>query len=165
VAHQPAGADEGEQRRVEQIALQRAADRVRPVEHDDLLAEPGGFLEAVAQRRDEGVDAAADVLEVDQERIDVGEHRGGRPARVGVERVHGDAERRVAPVRRLDHVVLLLAEDAVLRREERREAPAAFRDEIAGVTEPAVDGGLVAEQAEPPSRASAAAARKPRGRW
>ena len=42
-------------------------------------------FEHVAERRDERVDAAADVLEVDEQHVERVQHRGGRPAHLAVE--------------------------------------------------------------------------------
>ena len=78
-------------------------------------------LEHVTQRRDERVDAAAEVLQVDEQHVERVEHRLGRPAHFAVQAEYRDAEHRIDEVGRLDHVVLLVAAQAVLRAEGRRE--------------------------------------------
>ncbi len=108
---------------VELGALDRGApDRVGPVQHHDLLAQLRRRLHHVAHRVGERVDARADVLQVHHQRVDVGEHGGRRLARLAVEAV----ERKALPlgVPGLDHVVLVLAPEPVLRREERGHAEA-----------------------------------------
>ena len=112
-----AGADEALPAGAQRQAFDRPAGRVGPVEHPDRLAVLGGGLEHVPQRGDEGVDAAAEVLQVDQQDIERLHHRVGRPAHFAVEAEHRDAVHRIVEVRRLDHVVLLVAAQAVLRAE------------------------------------------------
>ena len=102
---------------LEQQALDRPADRVRPVEHPDRLAVPRGRLEHVAQRRDERVDARAEVLQVDQQHVERLHHRRRRPAHLAVEAEDRDPVGRILVVVGLDHVVLLVAAHAVLRAE------------------------------------------------
>ena len=72
-----------------------AADRVRPVAHDDPDAVPRRGAHAVGHRVDEGVDAGADVLQVDDQHVDVAQHLRGRLARLAVERVDRHAPPRV----------------------------------------------------------------------
>ena len=79
-------------------------------------------LHAEFQCPDEGIVAAANVLQVDNERVDIFEHLGPGFARVPVEAVHREAARRVAEPFPFHHVVLGLSEDPVLRTEERGEA-------------------------------------------
>ena len=76
----------------------------------------GGF-QHVAQRGDEGVDTAAEVLQVDEQDVEGIHHRGGRPPHFAIEAEDRNAELRVEEVRRFDHVVLLVALDSMLRAE------------------------------------------------
>ena len=69
-------------------------------------------------RRHVGVEADADVLEIDDDRVDPLEHGRGRPARVAVERVNRQPGLRV-DFRR--HVGVEHAADAVLRPEQRHQ--------------------------------------------
>ena len=48
-----------------------AADRVRPIAHDDADAVPARGAQAVGHRVDVGVDARADVLQIDDQHVDV----------------------------------------------------------------------------------------------
>ena len=74
-------------------------------------------LQHVPQRGDEGVDAAAQVLQVDEQDVE-GLHRCvGGFAHFAVEAEHRYAQDRVVEVRALDHVVLLVAAQPVLRAE------------------------------------------------
>ena len=70
-------------------------DRVGPVEHDHGHAMFPGRTQRVIQRADEGVEADADVLHVENQDIHPGQHRGGRLARRAVEAVDRDARLRV----------------------------------------------------------------------
>ena len=72
----------------------------------------------------------------------------GRLARLAVERVHRHAPLRVLRVRRLDHVLLQVGAEAVLRAEQRRQRPVARREAIGGVDDAAVDRGRVADEAD-----------------
>ena len=118
VAHRHrAGADEALPAVAQGQAFNRPAGRVGAVEHPDRLAVLGRRFEHVAQRGDEGVDAAAEVLQVDEQDVEGFHHRGGRPAHFAVEAEDGNAELRVEEIRRFDHVVLLVAAQAVLRAE------------------------------------------------
>ena len=138
-------ADERRVRRVERRALDGvAADRIRPIAHDDADAVPAGGAQAVGHRVDVGVDARADVLEIDDQHVDVGEHlaRSARASRCRANAPARAASRR--RVRRLDHVLLQVRAEAVLRAEHRRQRPVAGRGEaIRGVPEPAsIEAGL-----------------------
>ena len=118
VAHRHrAGADEAFPAVAQGQAFDRAAGRVRAVEHPDRLAVLRRRFEHVAQRGDEGVDAAAEILQVDEQDVEAVHHRGGRPAHFAVQAEDRNAVLRVAEVRRFDHVVLLVAAQAVLRAE------------------------------------------------
>ena len=118
VAHRHrAGADEALPAGAQGQAFDRAAGGVGAVEHPDRLAVLRGGFEHVAQRGDEGVDAAAEILQVDEQDVEAVHHRGGRPAHFAVEAEDGNAELRVEEIRRFDHVVLLVAAQAVLRAE------------------------------------------------
>ena len=122
MAHrQRAGADEALPARAQPQALDRPAGRIGPIEHPDRLAMPRRGLQHVAQRGDEGVDAAAEVLQVDQQDVEGLHHGRRRSPHRAVEAEDRDAVHRVGKVRRLDHVVLLVAAQAVLRTERRRQ--------------------------------------------
>jgi len=101
--------------------LDRTARRVGPVEHADRLAPLGGCFENVAQRREEGVDAAAQILQVDQQHVEAVHHRRGRASDFPVQAEHRDVVHRVGEVGRFDHVVLLVPAQPVLRAERRNQ--------------------------------------------
>ena len=126
-----------------------APDGIRPIAHDDRHLEARRALQAVGHRVDEGVDARADVLQVDDEDVEVPQHRLGRLPRFAVERVDRHAWRAVAAVRRLDHVVLQVGVEAVLRTEDRGERHAfGAREPIADMDELGVDRGRVGDDAD-----------------
>ena len=115
--HHRSGADETFLSRKKKRALDRAASRVWPVQHPDTLARSPRLLEHVEQCRDKGVDAATQVLQIEQEDIGARHHLSGRAANLSVEAEYGDPVLRVGFVRGLDHVVLLVAFQTVLRTE------------------------------------------------
>ena len=71
-----------------------AVDRVGPVAHDHRHAVARARAQAVGHRVDVGVDARADVLQVDDEHVEAAQHVRGRLARLAVERVDRHAPRR-----------------------------------------------------------------------
>lgn len=97
----------------------QAVDRIRPVADDHFFAELFCCPHAIRHRVDERVDAAADVLQIDDKGIDVLDHILRRFARFAVERVNGLACAFVDSVRCLDHVVLHIAANPMLRAKER----------------------------------------------
>src|SRR5438105_848442 len=63
-----------------------SAERIRPVEHNELDSFFGRGFHAFNHRADVGVTAAADVLEIENEHIDSLQHRGSRLACRAVKR-------------------------------------------------------------------------------
>src|SRR5262249_23237545 len=61
---------------------------IGPIEHDELLSVLSADLHRLAHGRYIGIEARADVLNVEQDRIDVGQHRRCRPPRLAVEAKH-----------------------------------------------------------------------------
>ena len=119
------------------------------VEHEHANAGLGARAHREQQRPHVGVDPAADVLQIDDEDVEPFEHLGGRLAAIRVEGVDRDSELRVPPVPGLDHVVLLLAPEPMLRPEERSELPREARvQQRVRVGEGAIDRGLVHQEAE-----------------
>jgi hypothetical protein len=103
-----------------------AAQRVGPIEDDDLDAERRRGLHHVQERPDVGVVARADVLDVVDHRVEAGEHLGMRPQRglvLAVERIHRQAGDRVAGLGDADHV-LSVAANAVLGAEQADDVDA-----------------------------------------
>ncbi len=79
----------------------------------------GGRFEDVEQRRHEGVDAAADILEIDQHDVERAHALPGRPADLAIEAEHRHIVGRVGIIRRFHHIVLEIAAHAMLRPENR----------------------------------------------
>jgi hypothetical protein len=98
-----------------------AANRVRPVADDRLDAVLAASRQAIRHRVDVGVDAGADVLKIDDEGVEPLQHGGRRLACLAVERIDRHASQVVARVRRLDHVLLEIRPEAVLRPENRAQ--------------------------------------------
>jgi hypothetical protein len=110
------------------------------------------FLERIAERGDERVDARADVLKVDHQNVACVHHRGRRPADRAVETEDRHAVLRIGEVGRLDHVVLLVAAQPVLRPEGRGEADVAGGGErVERMHELARDRGRVGDQTDAPA--------------
>ncbi len=144
--HRP-GADEAFPAGAQRQALDGTARRVRPVQHPHRLAAPRRGLEHVAQRGDEGVDAAAEILQVDQQHVEAVHHDIGRPPHFAVEAEHRDAVRRIEVVGRFHHVVLFVAAQAVLRAEGCRQLDVGQRGErVDGMDQVARRRGRVGEQ-------------------
>ena len=122
MAHrQGAGADKALPARPQCQPFHRSPDGIGPVEHPHRLVPPGSLLQHVTQRGDEGIDAAAQVLQIDQQHIKGVHHGRGRAPHRAVQAEDRDLVHRIEVVRRLDHVVLLVATQAVLRAERRDE--------------------------------------------
>ncbi len=100
--------------------LDGASRRVRPIEHPDALAVLRRSLEHVEERRHVSVDAAAEVLEIDQDRIERSHRLTRRTAYFSIKAEDGDSVFRVREVRGLHHIVLEVASDTVLRSENSR---------------------------------------------
>ena len=98
-----------------------AAKRIRPVEHNHGNSFFGSRLKTKAQRPEVGVNARADVLQIDDQDIKTLEHRLSRFAHIGVKTVHRYLSQRIKDVRRLSHVVLLFGPQAVLRPKQSRQ--------------------------------------------
>ena len=126
-----------------------AADRIGPIANEDLHAVPRGGAQAVGHRIDIGVDARADVLQVDDERLDAAQHVGGRLPRLAVQGIDRHASPRVVAVRRFHHVVLHVGAETVLRAENRRKCDA-FRGHgpVDDMDEAAIDRRMVTDDAD-----------------
>src|ERR1043166_3324499 len=96
-----------------------AVDRVRPIEHNNMNAALLACAHAEVERPNKRVIARPDVLEIDQQSIEPGEHLPGRFAMFAVQTVNGDLKSRMLVAFPFDHVVLGLTEKSVLRSEER----------------------------------------------
>ena len=134
-------------------SLDRSADRVGPVQHPDRLPVFRRRLQHMTQGGDEGVDSTAEVLKVDQQDVEGLHHRVGRPPDLAIEAEHRDVVDRILEVRRLDHVVLLVAAQAVLRPEGRRDLDiGAARQGVQRMLQAFRDRGWMRQQGDPPTR-------------
>lgn len=88
---------------------------VGPVEHEDLFVEFPRSFQAIGESPGKGVHAGPRVLEIDDERIDFGEHLPGRNAGGAVEAENRYAENRVGQIPGFDHVVLFFRKKPMLR--------------------------------------------------
>src|SRR5947207_14708168 len=77
-----------------------------------------GRFHCQRHRVDESVNARADVLNIEDEDINVGDHFSGRLSGLAVKRIRGQSRPLVAKRLPLDHVVLSFASDTVLRAEQ-----------------------------------------------
>jgi hypothetical protein len=146
VAHRNgAGADEAFPTGAERQALDRAAGGIGTVEHPDRLAMLGGSLEHVQQRRDEGVDTAAKVLQVDQDGVERTHGLAGGAAYLAIEAEYRDAVQRIGEVLGFDHIVLLVAAQAVLWTERCAELQAGCGERIQSVPQIRRNGGRMGQ--------------------
>ena len=113
-------------------AFDEGADGVGAVEDDEADFGGGGGFEAMGEGGDVGVEAAADVLDVENEGVEAGELGGGGGAAVAIEAVDGEAGGGVGGVG--DFRLVEVATDTVFGGEEGNEG------EIFGLVEE-VDGG------------------------
>ena len=111
-----------------------AVDRVGAIEDDEALAVLGRGQHRIPHRRDVGVKARSDVLDVEDERVEPLEHRGGWPAMFAVQADDRDAGRGVEAV--VDNGDVELAARAVLRAEEPDEFDVSGSMQVAGCAAP-----------------------------
>src|SRR5215475_3049330 len=88
--------------------LDRAANRIGPVQHPDRLAMPSRGFEDVAQGRDERIDPTPKVLQVDKHHIERVDHLVCRLAHLSVETENRNTVYWIVVVRRLGYGVLRL---------------------------------------------------------
>jgi len=124
----------------------RPARRVRAIQHPHGLAVPCRRFQHVEQRGDEGVDAAADILEIDEHDIERVHRRVGRAADFAIEAEHRHAILRIGEVRRLHHVVLQVPAHAVLWAEHRRDGHAGRDQRVEAVGQIRGDRGGMRKQ-------------------
>ena len=103
--------------RAQRQSFDGPADRIRAVQNPDFLARLRSLFEDVAQRRDKRIDPAPEVLQINEQDIERIHHRRRRTAHLTVEAEDGNAVHRIVVIRRLDHVVLLIAAQPMLRAE------------------------------------------------
>ncbi len=96
-----------------------AIDWVRSIQHDDRDAAFLTGAHAEIQRPNKSVVARPDVLEIDQQNIQRCEHFRYRLAMFAVKAVDGNAQTRMLVTFPFNHVILRLAQESMLRPEER----------------------------------------------
>ena len=125
------------------------ADQVRPVENEEVELRMRGGLHAEEHGGLVRVVARADVLDVEDQRIEPAQRPARRPKRFGavsVQRVDRDPDCPVAPAARGGHVLDVPAA-AVFRAEEGGKPDAPRRvEQVRGVTQAPVHRRGVAEQ-------------------
>ena len=90
----------------------------------------------VKKRRGEGINPASQILKINQDNIESVHHPACRTTDIPIQAEYLDAVDRIGKVRRLDHVVLLVAPQSVLRSERGRDLNvAAFRQRVQRVRE------------------------------
>ena len=102
-------------------SFHRPSHRIGPVENPDRFLVLRSSFENIAQRGDESINAATHILEIHQQHIEASHHRRRRPAYSAVEAENRNAMYRIEKIRRLDHVVLLVAAQPMLRPKRRTE--------------------------------------------
>ena len=130
----------------------QAADGIRPIADDRLDAVLTTSRQAIRHRVDVGVNACADVLQVDDQRLDAVEHFRCWFSRFAVERVDRHPPQLVVRVRRFDHVFLEIRSEPMLRTKDGRQGGAVIRrDPVGRVDKLVIDRGWVADHADTPS--------------
>ena len=95
----------------------RPTHRIGSIEYPDSLVMLRGCFEDVPQGRNKGINSTAQILQVDEHHIECIHHGIRRFAYVSIQAKDRDAVHRIPKVRRLDHIVLLVAPEAMLRTE------------------------------------------------
>jgi hypothetical protein len=105
---------------------------------------------AVGHRVDVGVNPGADVLQVDDQRVDTAQHLPRWLTRLAVEGIDRHPAARVVAMGRLDHVVLHVRTKSVLGAENRAELHTVSRRHLVDhVPEIVVDRSVVTNDADP----------------
>ena len=149
---QRSGANKAFPPRPQRQAFDRPADWIGPIEHPHRFPVLRRRFQEIAQRRDERIDAATQVLQIDENDIECAHHRISRLAHLAIQAEDRDAMHRVVEVRRLDHVVLLVAAQTMLRTERGGELDVAARGQrIERVRQVLRDGSRMREQCNAPA--------------
>ena len=112
--HRP-GPDEAFPAGIQRQPLHRPSRRIGPVQHPDRLAVFRRRLQHVQKGGHIGVDAAAQVLQIDQQHVEFGHPFVARPPHLAVQAEYREAVHRIAIIRALHHIVLQIALHPVLR--------------------------------------------------
>ena len=128
-------------------AFDGGADGILAVEDDDAFAVGGGGFHAVDEGGEVGVEAAANVLEINDEGVEIAELGGGGVTVFAVEAVDGEAGGGIPAVG--DFFLVQIAADAVFRAEEGAEVDLGSAvEEVDGGRAVAVVAAGVGDQAD-----------------
>ena len=138
---------------IEKIALNLdTANRVWAIAGDYFLPILPGGPHAVCQRINKGIDAAAHALQVDNDYVNVTQHLLSRLARLTIKRIDRQSSLSIGRVRCLNHVVLNIAANSMLRAEQRGQVDVwMFVKQVGRMTKTMIDRGLVTHQGNPPA--------------
>ena len=114
--HRP-GPHEALVSRLQRQPLDRPSRRIGPIQHPHRLSMFRRRLQHIEQRRDIGVDAAPQVLQIDQDDVERLHPFVPGPAHLPIQAEHRNAVDRIAIIRALHHIVLQVALHPVLRPE------------------------------------------------
>src|SRR5690606_18035166 len=124
-----------------------AINRVRAVENEETNAVVGGCLHRVTHRRDVGIEAGADVLDIEHDCVDTLEHVARRSTHLAIQTEHRDAGATIDAVG--DEFGIEIALVPVLGTEDAREFDVLRFVQQAGGTPPvAVPSGVIADQGD-----------------
>src|SRR5262249_29139005 len=99
----------------------RTVNRIRPIEHNNVNAAFLARAHAEIECPNESVITRADVLKIDNKRVEIGEHLRRGLTVVAVQAVNRNVQPRMLVSSPFDHVVLGLTEESMLRTEKRAE--------------------------------------------
>src|SRR5215212_3211345 len=124
----------------------RPIDWVRPIANDHSLSQSARRSHAVRERVDKRVDATTNVLHVKEQNVDVVEHRVSRLSCLAVERMDRQSRLSIDTVSALDHVVLHVAADSMLRSKQGAQLDTLVQvQKVRSVMKRMVDRCLVAD--------------------
>src|SRR5215475_10719290 len=125
----------------------QSADWIGAIERDEPLAEFARGLHRQGHCVNEGVDARAHVLKIEDQCIYVAQHLLSRLTKLAVKRMRHNARARIAEAFPFNHVVLRLAANSVLRSEKGRQIDLGMAvKQVCGVPEIVIYRSRVANQ-------------------
>ena len=101
--------------------LHRASRRIGSVQHHHPLVALRRRLQHIAQGGNKGVNAATQILQVHQQHVEAVHHGRCGSTYLAIQTEHRDAQLGIVKIRRLHHVVLLVAAQTMLGTEGGRE--------------------------------------------
>jgi hypothetical protein len=143
--HRP-GTDEAFPARQQPRPLDGPSRGIGPVEHPHCLAVLRRRFEDVEQGRDIGIDAAAEILQVDEYHVERVHRLTRRAPHLAIKAEHRHAIGRIGEVRGLHHIVLKVTANAMLRPEHRGDIQPGCDERVEAVRQVGSDRGGVREQ-------------------